>query len=36
MYLIGKAVDFYEGANARGFMFVEQGGHHLGVADRLN
>jgi iron-sulfur cluster assembly protein len=32
MYLIGKAVDFYEGADARGFMFVEQeaiarGGH---------
>ena len=24
MYLIGKAVDFYEGADARGFMFVEQ------------
>lgn len=33
IYLIGKAVDFYEGAEARGFMFVEQeaiarGGHH--------
>lgn len=33
MYLIGKAVDFYEGADARGFMFVEQealarGGNH--------
>lgn len=32
MYLIGKAVDFYEGADSRGFMFVEQealtrGGH---------
>ncbi len=24
MYLIGKQVDFYEGADARGFMFVEQ------------
>jgi len=24
MYLIGKAVDFYEGADARGFIFVEQ------------
>lgn len=24
MYLMGKAVDFYEGADARGFMFVEQ------------
>ena len=24
MYLIGKAVDFYEGADARGFLFVEQ------------
>lgn len=23
MYLIGKKVDFYEGADARGFMFVE-------------
>jgi iron-sulfur cluster assembly protein len=35
MYLIGKAVDFYEGADARGFMFVEQeaiarGGHPVG------
>jgi iron-sulfur cluster assembly protein len=34
MYLIGKAVDFYEGADARGFMFVEQeaiarGGHSV-------
>lgn len=24
MYLIGKQVDFYEGAEARGFMFVDQ------------
>jgi iron-sulfur cluster assembly protein len=24
MYLMGKAVDFHEGADARGFMFVEQ------------
>jgi iron-sulfur cluster assembly protein len=24
MYLIGKQVDFYEGADARGFMFAEQ------------
>jgi iron-sulfur cluster assembly protein len=23
MYLIGKEVDFYEGADARGFMFTE-------------
>lgn len=23
MYLIGKQVDFYEGADARGFMFVD-------------
>lgn len=23
MYLIGKEVDFYEGADARGFMFVD-------------
>lgn len=23
MYLIGKKVDFYEGADAKGFMFVE-------------
>ena len=23
MYLIGKEVDFYDGADARGFMFVE-------------
>jgi len=23
MYLIGKQVDFYEGADAKGFMFVE-------------
>jgi iron-sulfur cluster assembly protein len=23
MYLIGKRVDFYEGADARGFMFVD-------------
>jgi len=34
MYLMGKAVDFYEGADARGFMFVEQeaiarGGHSV-------
>ncbi|MBS1490040.1 MAG: iron-sulfur cluster assembly accessory protein [Bacteroidetes bacterium] len=34
MYLIGKAVDFYEGADARGFLFIEQevmergGWHH--------
>ncbi|MBS1681195.1 MAG: iron-sulfur cluster assembly accessory protein [Bacteroidetes bacterium] len=32
MFLIGKAVDFYEGADAKGFLFVEQeaiarGGH---------
>lgn len=24
MYLIGKVVDFYEGADARGFTFIEQ------------
>ncbi len=24
MYVIGKEVDFYEGAEARGFVFVEQ------------
>ncbi len=24
MYLIGKLVDFYEGADAKGFMFVDQ------------
>lgn len=24
MYLIGKEVDFYEGADARGFMFVDE------------
>jgi iron-sulfur cluster assembly protein len=24
MYVIGKQVDFYEGADARGFMFVDQ------------
>jgi iron-sulfur cluster assembly protein len=24
MYLIGKRVDFYEGADARGFMFVDE------------
>ena len=24
MYVIGKEVDFYEGEDARGFMFVEQ------------
>jgi len=24
MYLLGKQVDFYDGADARGFMFVEQ------------
>ena len=35
MYLIGKAVDFYEGADARGFIFIEQeaierGGWHKG------
>jgi hypothetical protein len=23
MYLIGKEVDFYDGADTRGFMFVE-------------
>ena len=23
MYIIGKEVDFYEGADARGFMFVD-------------
>jgi iron-sulfur cluster assembly protein len=23
MYLIGKLVDFYEGADAKGFMFIE-------------
>ncbi len=23
MYIIGKEVDFYEGADARGFMFIE-------------
>lgn len=25
MYLIGKEVDFYEGADARGFMFTDPG-----------
>ncbi len=25
MYLIGKEVDFYEGADARGFMFTDLG-----------
>ena len=25
MYLIGKRVDYYEGADARGFVFVEPG-----------
>jgi iron-sulfur cluster assembly protein len=25
MYIIGKQVDFYEGADARGFMFVDEG-----------
>jgi iron-sulfur cluster assembly protein len=25
MYLIGKQVDFYEGADAKGFMFAESG-----------
>ena len=25
MYVIGKKVDFYEGDDARGFVFVEQG-----------
>ncbi len=30
MYLIGKAVDFYEGGDARGFMFVEQEAIHRG------
>lgn len=24
MYIIGKEVDFYEGADARGFMFVDK------------
>ncbi len=24
MYLMGKQVDFYEGADAKGFMFVDQ------------
>ena len=24
LYLIGKEVDFYEGADARGFMFVDE------------
>lgn len=24
MYIIGKEVDFYDGADARGFMFVEK------------
>ncbi len=24
MYLIGKEVDFYEGADTRGFMFADQ------------
>ncbi len=24
MYIIGKEVDFYEGADARGFMFIEK------------
>lgn len=24
MYLIGKEVDFYEGADAKGFMFVDE------------
>jgi iron-sulfur cluster assembly protein len=27
MYLIGKEVDFFEGAEARGFMFVDPAGH---------
>jgi len=26
MYVIGKMVDFYEGADARGFMFVDHSG----------
>jgi iron-sulfur cluster assembly protein len=26
MYIIGKEVDFYEGADARGFMFVDSNG----------
>lgn len=25
MYILGKEVDFYDGADARGFMFVEAG-----------
>jgi hypothetical protein len=24
MYLLGKEVDFYEGSDARGFMFADQ------------
>jgi len=29
MYVVGKEVDFYEGADAKGFMFVEKGSGHL-------
>ena len=40
MYLIGKAVDFYEGADARGFIFIEQeamergGWHHSDISSK--
>ena len=40
MYLIGKAVDFYEGADARGFIFIEQeaiergGWHHTDTSSK--
>jgi iron-sulfur cluster assembly protein len=30
MYLIGKEVDFYEGADARGFMFKEAADPQIG------
>lgn len=36
MYLIGKAVDFYEGADARGFMFVEQEAINKGTKEASN
>jgi iron-sulfur cluster assembly protein len=29
MFVIGKEVDFYEGADARGFMFVDKGVTHI-------
>lgn len=29
MYVVGKEVDFYEGDDARGFMFIEKGSGHL-------